>query len=120
MAKDDQKMASGLKLLMGGMSLTMVFIAIATSMKSDMFHLSSVVLNEPWFTTTLVDFYFNITILSAWIIYRENNWLRSVLWIIGFICLGSIATSFYVLLQLLSLKPGQGLEAVLLRKNGDR
>ena len=110
-------MVTGLKLLMGGMSLTMICIVIATCMKSDMFHLSPIVLNEPWFSTTLVDFYFNITILSAWVIYRENSWLRSIAWIVGFVCLGSIATTFYVFLQLLCLKSGQGLEAVLLRKD---
>ncbi len=116
MFKNDHTMIRDLKILMGGASLTMVVLIIATCLKSDMFHLSPIVLNEPWFSTTLVDFYVNIAIISIWVIYKENNWLRSLLWIIGFICLGSIATTFYVFLQLASLKSGQGLEAVLLRK----
>ena len=120
MILNDQKMASILKLFMGGMSIFMVLLVMATSLQSDMFHLSPVVLHEPWFTTTLVDFYFNIAIISIWVIYRENDWLRSTTWMIAFVFLGSIATSFYVFLQLFSLKQGQGLEAVLLRKDKKR
>ena len=105
-----------LKILFGGMSLFMMCLAIKTSMQSDMFKLNPIVLNEPWFTTTLVDFYFNITIISSWVIYKEANLVKSISWIIAFILLGSIATSFYVLLQILKLKPGQSFEAVLLRK----
>jgi hypothetical protein len=43
--------------------------------------------------------------------------VKSVLWIAAFIVFGSIATGFYVFLQLAQLKPGEGFEKVLLRKN---
>ncbi len=99
-----------------GLSLIMVYLAIATSMKSDMFNLSPVVLNEPWFTTTLIDFYFNIAIFAVWVIYKEAQWMRSLIWIVAFICLGSIATAFYVFLQIARLKEGEGVKAVLLRR----
>ena len=112
----NQKTFFGLKLLMAGMSFGMIILVILTSIKSDMFHLSPIVLNEPWFQTTLVDFYFNITIISAWMIYKEANVLRSILWVLAFVCLGSIATSFYVFLQLVTLKQGQGIQEVLLRR----
>ena len=108
---------SNLKFLFLGMSLFMVYLAIRTSMQSDMFHLPAVVLNEPWFRTTLVDFYFNITIISAWVVYKENNLLKSVLWIVAFILLGSIATAFYVFLQLNKLAQGQTIEDVLTRRS---
>ena len=75
---------SKLKFLFLGISLFMVYLAIRTSMQSDMFHLPPVVLNEPWFKATLVDFYFNITIISAWVIYKENNLFRSVSLDLGF------------------------------------
>ena len=108
---------SKLKFLFLGMSLAMVYLAIRTSMQSDMFHLSPIVLNEPWFKTTLVDFYFNITIISAWMIYKENNLLRSLWWIVSFILLGSIATAFYVFLQLNGLHQGQTIEDILCRRS---
>ena len=107
---------SKLKFLFLGMSLFMVYLAIRTSIQSDMFHLSPLVLNEPWFKTTLVDFYFNIFIISVWVVYREKNLLLSILWIFAFVGLGSIATAFYVFLQLITLKNGDGFEKILLRK----
>lgn len=99
------------------MSLFMIYLAIRTSFQSDMFHLPAPVINEPWFRTTLVDFYFNITIISSWVIYKENNWLKSVLWIVAFILLGSIATGFYVFLQLNRLREGQSFEDILCRRS---
>ena len=108
---------SKLKYLFLGMSLFMVYLAIRTSMQSDMFHLPALVLNEPWFKATLVDFYFNITIISSWVIYKENNWLRAILWILAFILLGSIATAFYVFWQLNVLTKGQTIEDFLCRRS---
>lgn len=98
------------------LSLFMVWLVIDTSIKSDMFNLPKDVMNEPWFWTTLVDFYFNIAIISLWVIYKEANALRSILWIAAFIFLGSVATMFYVFLQTLRLKDNEGLEAVILRR----
>ncbi|MBF0504757.1 MAG: DUF1475 family protein [Candidatus Omnitrophica bacterium] len=107
---------NSLKVIFASISVFMVYLVIVTSMKSDMFHLPTGVLHEPWFTTTLVDFYFNIFIISSWVVYRERNLLASVLWIIAFICLGSIATAFYVFIQLMGLKDKDGFENVLVRK----
>ena len=111
---------SKIKYVFLGLSLFMVYLAIRTSLQSDMFHLPLVVLNEPWFKTTLVDFYFNISIISAWVIYKENNLLRATWWIVAFILLGSIATAFYVFLQLNGLRKGQSIEDVLCRRSAYR
>ena len=108
---------SRIKFLFLGMSLFMVYLVIHTSIKSDMFHLPEPVLREPWFWTTLVDFYFNITIISAWAIYKEANAFRGGSWVVAFVLLGSIATAFYVFLQFLSLKQGEGVKELLLRKS---
>lgn len=98
------------------MSIGMIILVVWTSTQSDMFNLPKEVQNEPWFWTTIVDFYFNIALLSMWVVYREANAWRSVIWIIGFCTLGSIATAFYVFLQCALLKPNEGIEAVLLRR----
>ena len=113
---DNEHKILGLKVLFGSMSLCMAVLAIQTSLKSNMFQLPPEAVNEPWIQTTLVDFYFNITILSAWVLYRETSRLKAIGWIIAFIFLGSIATCFYVLKQLLGLKPGEGLEKIFLKK----
>lgn len=104
-----------LKLFFGLLSLGMIVLVAITSMQSDMFHLPDQVVNEPWFRTTLFDFYFNISIVSAWAAYKEANVLRSTLWITAFIFLGSIATCLYVFLQLSRWRPGDPFEKVLLR-----
>ncbi|XP_058764069.1 uncharacterized protein LOC131637495 [Vicia villosa] len=57
----------------------------------------------PWMAATLIDLHINITILSAWVVYKEGNWVSSILWIILFISLGSMATSAYIVLQLSKL-----------------
>ncbi len=100
------------------MSVLMIGLVIYTQSQSDLFHLPEPVLQEPWFWTTLVDFYFNITIISAWVIYKEANALRSFVWILGFIFLGSIATAFYVFLQFCRLKTGEGFKEVLVKRAG--
>lgn len=111
-----EKTKNVLKILSGSMAIFMMYLVIITSMKSDMFNLPAEVVNEPWFQTTLVDFYFLVTILSVWVIYKEKTVLARILWIIAFICLGSIGACLYVFIQLMSLKDGEGLEQVLLRK----
>ncbi|CAI8604291.1 unnamed protein product [Vicia faba] len=57
----------------------------------------------PWMAATLIDFYINVAILSTWVVYKEANWVSSILWIILLISLGSIATSAYIVLQFLKL-----------------
>jgi hypothetical protein len=104
-----------LKVFFCSLSFTMVVLVIWTSLQSNMFELPPAVVNEPWFRTTLVDFYFNIAILSAWIIYKERSVMARVGWILSFVLLGSIATAFYVFLQFLRLKKDEGIEKVLLR-----
>ena len=98
------------------MSVGMIALVIWTSLQSNLFALPEPVVKEPWFWTTLVDFYFNIAIISAWVIYKEAHFGRAAAWIVSFVLWGSITTAFYVFLQLLRLKEGQGLEAVLLRR----
>lgn len=110
------KVRAGLQVLFGLVVVAMTALAIGTSLRSDLFHLPAAVVNEPWFQATLVDFYFNIMIISAWVIYKEARLWKAVAWIIGFICLGSIATAFYVLWQLNKLKAGEGMDKLLLKR----
>ncbi len=105
-----------LKILFGGMSVIMVALVMVTSMRSNLFEVWDELSKQPWMVTTLWDFYFNITILAVWVIYKEAQWLKAIGWIIAFICLGSIATCFYVFKELCLLKKGESLEKVLLKR----
>ena len=110
-------MTTFLKWLFALISLCMVVVTIVTSLQSNLFAMWPLLAKEPWMIATLQDFYFNIIIISTWMIYKEGKFLPSALWFVAFVLLGSIATSFYVFLQFCRLKPGQGPEAVLLRSS---
>lgn len=103
-----------LKILFGGISVAMIFLTIHTSLQSNLFEVWSELGDQPWMRATLWDFYFNIAILSAWVVYKEKRFIPSALWIIAFILLGSITTAFYVFLQFMKLKPGDNITHVLL------
>ena len=94
----------------------MTFLVYDTSMRSNLWQILPELNKQPWFNTTVIDFYFNIAIISIWVIYKENHLGKSLLWIVAFVCLGSIATAFYVFLQLRHIKDGQSFEKILLRK----
>lgn len=64
----------------------------------------------PWMAATLVDFYINILVIGAWIIYKESNWIRAIIWIVLLVCLGSITTCGYVVLQFFKLTPQESLQ----------
>jgi stearoyl-CoA desaturase (Delta-9 desaturase) len=88
---------------------------VKTSMESNLFAEWNRLGAEPWMRATLVDFYFNITILTVWLFYRETCRVRAALWTAAFVILGSIATAFYVFLQIHRLKPGEPLKNAILR-----
>ena len=69
-----------------------------------------------WGIATLGDTYFGFTIIYLWIAYKEPSWLSRVSWLILTYCLGTIAVSIYVLMQLHSLPKGASIEQLLLRR----
>ncbi|HTP13709.1 MAG TPA: DUF1475 family protein [Bacteroidota bacterium] len=109
-------MITFLKILFGALCAYMMYVVVTTSLESNLLqewsHLGSI----PWMTATLKDFYTNTVVLFAWVAYKERSVALKTLWLVLFVCLGSIAVTFYVLLQLFRLKPGEGIETVLLRK----
>ncbi|MBI1270251.1 DUF1475 domain-containing protein [bacterium] len=76
----------------------------------------SVVLNDVWFKATLFDAYFAFLSVFLWICYRERSLPLKVFMFFAIVCLGNIAISLYVLLLLLRLQPGEGVEALFTRK----
>lgn len=61
-------------------------------------------LQNPWGVVSMVDLYTGFTLFSAWIIYREKSWVRSVVWVGLMMVLGFFTGSLYVLLALLASK----------------
>jgi hypothetical protein len=107
---------AALKILFALLCAYMIYIVISTSVESNLFKEWSFLGSIPWMRATLWDFYANIAVLWAWIVYKESSWAIRILWLILFVGLGSIAVTCYVLLQLFALKPGEGLDRVLLKR----
>ena len=73
-------------------------------------------LADRWGVATLFDAYFGFLWFWLWIAYKEGTPGRSLLWLLLLLALGNLAMAAYVLLQLARLKPGAGMEQLLLRK----
>lgn len=67
----------------------------------------------PWLSATLIDFYVNIIALAVWVAYKESSWITASLWIVLLICLGSISTCVYIVVQLFHLSPRDPVHLVL-------
>ncbi|XP_011656614.1 uncharacterized protein LOC101218847 isoform X6 [Cucumis sativus] len=61
----------------------------------------------------LVDFYLNVTVIAAWVCYKESNWIAAAIWIVFLVCLGSIATCAYILWQLWQLSSQESFEDIM-------
>ena len=96
--------------------ISMISVVIRTSFESNLFAQWNYLGNIPWMQATLWDFYANIFVLLVWVYYKESSIGIKVIWTILFICLGSIAVTGYVLIQLFQLKPGEDVEKILLKK----
>jgi hypothetical protein len=71
---------------------------------------------NPWAVATLYDAYFGFLTFWVWVAFKERSmWVRLV-WFVVIACLGNIAMSLYVLIQLFRLKPEEPASAVLVRR----
>ena len=57
-------------------------------------------LSMPWGIVSMVDLYVGFALFSGWIIYREKSLVRSVIWVILMMILGSFTASLYALVAL--------------------
>ncbi len=73
-------------------------------------------LADRWGVATLFDAYFGFLWFWLWIAYKEASLGRSLLWLVLLFALGNLALAAYVMVQLARLKPGAGIEALLVRK----
>jgi FtsH-binding integral membrane protein len=54
----------------------------------------------PWGRVSMVDLYTGFTLFSAWIVYREKSWPRSVVWVVLMMTLGFFTASLYAFIAL--------------------
>lgn len=51
----------------------------------------------PWGLVAVIDVYVGLLFFSAWMIFREQSWLRGALWLLAFLGLGNLATAIYLI-----------------------
>jgi hypothetical protein len=106
-------MKLALKLLFAGIFVYMTAVTIRAGMAISLWDAWADYAANPWAVATLYDAYFGFLTFYVWVWFKERRvWLR-VLWFVLIMCLGNIAMSMYVLIQLHRLKADEPAEAVL-------
>lgn len=111
-------MITFLKILFSALLLWMCYVVITTSKESNLFTEWDFLGTIPWMRATLWDFYTNLVVIYIWICYKEKRLTWKLVWLPLLICLGSIASCMYVLIQLFRLSPQEGLKELFGRQNG--
>lgn len=106
-----------LKVIFSLLLVFMCYQVIRTSIESNLFKEWDFLGSIPWMRATLWDFYANIFAIYLWILYKERTIGIKIMWLVFLICLGSIATCIYVLIQLFKLKPGDDVVQLVGHRN---
>jgi hypothetical protein len=105
-----------LKLLFGTIFVWMTVLTIRTSLAVSLWAAWPSYAANPWAIATLYDAYFGFLIFYVWLAYKERTMWSRVGWFVLIMGLGNIATSLYVLIQLMRLRPEEPAEAILWRR----
>jgi len=113
----DVAMNTALKLLFASILVAMLAITTMATMDRGMFDAGGELWQFWWFRATLADAYFGFITFFAWVAYKERRHVRKLLWFVLIMCLGNIAMSVYMLIELFRHKPSDPLSAILTRQN---
>jgi hypothetical protein len=108
-------MLHGTKALFAAILAVMLCVTLRAILDRSVFVAGAALWPDLWFQATLADAYCGFLTFYAWVFYREGSWPRRGLWFVLIMLLGNIAMSLYVLLRILRLPAGAGIEALLLR-----
>jgi len=98
----------------------MLYVTVSASLQQDLVTATRALWPDLWFRATLADAYCGFLFFWLWLTWREQSAAKSALWFILIMTLGNLAMASYVLLQLRSLKPGEGIESLLQRQEGPK
>jgi hypothetical protein len=110
-------MITFLKILFSGVLIFMCYEVVSTSLESNLFEQWDFLGSIPWMRATLWDFYANVLVIFVWVCYKERSVALKILWLILLVCLGSIASCTYVLIQLFKLNKEEGLKAFFVKQH---
>lgn len=81
---------------LAGMSVALVYAFLAGNFSAE----GAWFLSHPWGQLSLLDVYIGFVLFSGWVVFREKELVRSLVWIILIMVWGNWATSLYALLAL--------------------
>ena len=110
-------MITFLKILISCVFVFMCYKVIDTSLESNLFEQWDFLASLPWMRATLWDFYANVLVIFIWVCYKEKSLGLKILWLVLLVCLGSIASCGYLLIQLFKLKKEEGLRELFTKTN---
>lgn len=102
-----------LVIVSSGIFLMMIFVTVRASLAISIWDVWDSYAANPWAVATLYDAYSGFSIFWLWVAWRERTWGALLLWLVLIMGLGNIATSLYLLIQLLRLAPDQPASAIL-------
>ena len=105
-----------LKLLFGAIFLWMTVATIRTSLIVSLWDAMPAYAANPWAMATLCDAYCGFLTFFVWVAYKERRLTPCIVWFLLIMCLGNIAMSIYVLIQLFRLAPDEPAEKILWRR----
>ena len=111
-------MVATLKVIFSVLLVWMCYVVISTSLQSNLLEQWNLLGGIPWMRATLWDFYANVAVIFVWVCFKEKSIGFKILWLLLLVCLGSIASCSYVLIQLFRLKSGEGLREFFSKQNG--
>lgn len=97
----------------------MLYVTVSASLQQDVLSATRLLWPDPWFRATLADAYFGFLFFWLWLCFREPAFVTRLVWLLLIATLGNFAMAGYLLLQLRRLRPGDGAEALLLRRKED-
>jgi hypothetical protein len=115
-ADAETPMINGLKVLFGAILVVMLYVTVTATLDRGVFDAGSELWPDAWFRATLADAYCGFLFFWLWVAWRERSPARGACWLLLIMALGNIAMAGYLLLQLRRLRPCDGVEALLLRR----
>ena len=80
--------------------LAMLWVTVVASQDRSVLQAAQEIWADPWGKATLFDTYFAFFTVWLWMAYREPNWTRRLLWLLGVIFLGNFVIAAYFLIAL--------------------
>lgn len=99
--------------LFSAIFIWMIVMTTMTSIKMNITESFPLFASNPWALATLWDAYFGFLTFYVWVAWREPGMVARVVWFVLVMCLGNIAMSGYMLIQLFRMSDGEPMEALM-------